>query len=113
MRVCEASNGVKLIQARNPWGEREWKGDWSDSSPLWTAELKKELDWENKDDGIFWMSLEDFVDQFTHFYGVRLYEDEFGKKWQHLTIRDEWTGSTSGGSVNHESYFKNPQYYVQ
>lgn len=28
--------GQKLIQLRNPWGETEWKGDWSDQSKKWT-----------------------------------------------------------------------------
>ena len=32
---------VKLVKLRNPWGHGEWKGDWSDCSPLWTPELRK------------------------------------------------------------------------
>ncbi len=31
---------VRLMKVRNPWGEGEWKGDWSDSSHLWTPKLK-------------------------------------------------------------------------
>lgn len=27
---------IKLIQLRNPWGDFEWKGDWSDNSDCWT-----------------------------------------------------------------------------
>ncbi len=27
---------LKLISLRNPWGKGEWRGDWSDRSPLWT-----------------------------------------------------------------------------
>lgn len=33
-------NGVQLVQVRNPWGQHEWTGDWSDNSPLWTEELR-------------------------------------------------------------------------
>ena len=34
LKVCE-TGGFKLLCLRNPWGSFEWKGDWSDSSPLW------------------------------------------------------------------------------
>lgn len=32
---------VRLCKLRNPWGEGEWKGDWSDESELWTDELRE------------------------------------------------------------------------
>lgn len=32
---------VKLCYVRNPWGKREWTGDWSDNSSLWTEYVKK------------------------------------------------------------------------
>ena len=34
-------NGVKLVRMRNPWGEGEWKGDWSDYSDLWTPSIRQ------------------------------------------------------------------------
>ena len=54
----------KLVKLRNPWGNKEWKGDWSDKSPKWTPALRRELKVTDRDDGSFWMSLEDF----THFF---------------------------------------------
>ena len=26
---------VRLVKVRNPWGKKEWGGDWSDKSKLW------------------------------------------------------------------------------
>ena len=26
---------VRLVKIRNPWGDHEWKGAWSDNSDLW------------------------------------------------------------------------------
>lgn len=52
--------GHQLLRIRNPWGEFEWKGDFSDSSPLWTNSLKKAVEYENSDNGMFYMALKDF-----------------------------------------------------
>lgn len=50
---------------RNPWGDHEWLGDWSDTSELWTEELKEALGMEEAEDGIFWMIDNDFFYYFT------------------------------------------------
>ena len=53
---------LKLVKLRNPWGEKEFIGDWSDKSPKWTNEIKKKVNFdEAKDDGIFYMSYDDFI----------------------------------------------------
>lgn len=71
-------NGVeeKLVKLRNPWGSFEWKGDWSDNSPLWTPALKECLDVKNRDDGIFFMSYSDFCKCFSIVEICHIY-DEF------------------------------------
>lgn len=52
---------VRLIKIRNPWGQKEWTGAWSDKSPLWTPELRKQLNAENANDGVFFISFEDYL----------------------------------------------------
>jgi len=64
---CRKVFEFQLIQLRNPWGTFEWKGDWSDDSPLWAQhpsvkaslmdDKQKELD---QGEGTFWMSFADF-----------------------------------------------------
>jgi hypothetical protein len=57
--------GQKLLNIRNPWGEFEWDGPWSDNSPYWTEEMIEEFRPNfDANDGAFWMSLEDFVAKF-------------------------------------------------
>ena len=55
----------KFICIQNPWGRFEWGGDWSKKSKLWTNELKKEFNLNEKEDGIFWMDEKDFCKYFT------------------------------------------------
>ena len=41
-KKIEDDNGkkVRLCQIRNPWGKKEWGGDWSDKSDKWTPKTK-------------------------------------------------------------------------
>jgi calpain-15 len=57
---------TKLVQLRNPWGKFEWTGKWSDNDAAWEAhpEVKKALKPTFEDDGIFYMSFEDFVNSY-------------------------------------------------
>lgn len=59
-----------LLQLRNPWGNQEWNGDWSDGSPLWQANpsIQKECGWMKKEDGLFWMSWQDFQTEYGAIY---------------------------------------------
>jgi hypothetical protein len=36
-----------LFKMRNPWGNHEWNGLWSDKSEIWTEELIQELEVED------------------------------------------------------------------
>lgn len=58
----------KLLKIRNPWGSLEWNGDWSDSSQLWTDELKKKAGYTSDEDGYFFMSFHDYLKFFTTTY---------------------------------------------
>mmetsp|Transcript_27993 Transcript_27993/g.36165 ORF Transcript_27993/g.36165 Transcript_27993/m.36165 type:complete len:481 (-) Transcript_27993:413-1855(-) len=64
--------GFRLVELRNPWGnDKEWNGDWCDSSPLWAEheEVAAECGVVQSDevvgDGKFWMSYDDFISRFT------------------------------------------------
>jgi calpain-15 len=65
----------RLLNIRNPWGGTEWTGDWSDHSPLWTPEIKKKLNWQDIDDGSFWMSFEDFSHYFSGITICKVHDD--------------------------------------
>ena len=51
------------------------KGDWSDDSKLWTAEIKDIVHFRSKNDGIFFMCLEDFQKYFFDITICYFYDD--------------------------------------
>ena len=53
-----------LFKLRNPWGKNEWNGDWSDNSNLWNERIKNQVNFKNKDNGIFFMNEKDFFNYF-------------------------------------------------
>lgn len=69
------SNGkeLKLLKIRNPHGETEWTGRWSDSAQSWDShpDVKERLDYRNENDGSFWMAFHDFVTFFDTFSVVK------------------------------------------
>jgi len=76
-------NGHQLIQCRNPWGQGEWNGMWSDDNNFgeWTEEMCEAVGKTFGDDGKFWMSIEDFVENTS---GAE-YARTFGPNWWKTT----------------------------
>lgn len=69
---------IKLLNIRNPWGQFEWNGAWSDNSPEWTEEMKEIFEpILDANDGSFWMSLEDFIMKFeaVNFCRIESFEE--------------------------------------
>jgi hypothetical protein len=88
--------GEKVVQLKNPHGQhgQEWRGDWSDGSSKWTKQAINKLHYEEKPDGIFWMSLEDFSWEYKNLYICRIFDDP---KWKKLEANGEWTGKRAAG----------------
>lgn len=75
---------IRLLKIRNPWGEREWTGPWGDGTIEWTPEWLELLNHKFADDGIFWISYEDWLKKFHFLDRTRL----FNTKWK---ITQQWT----------------------
>lgn len=66
----------RLLKLKNPLGTGEWNGEWGAASPLWTPQLKKELDYSAAQDGIFCMTFNEFVRYFVDVQ-ICLYEPAY------------------------------------
>ncbi|KAI4238817.1 MAG: hypothetical protein L6R40_005672 [Gallowayella cf. fulva] len=76
--------GERLLRIRNPWGDTEWQGPWSDGSEQWTPEWMELLNHRFGDDGMFWISYKDFLRKYQSLDRTRL----FGPEWR---ICQQWT----------------------
>ncbi|CAD8179009.1 unnamed protein product [Paramecium pentaurelia] len=84
LQVKEAK-GNKLLNIRNPWGNFEWKGAWSDTSPLWTQEIQNLVNFVNdSNDGQFWMCWKDFL---NYFKGVNICKV---RNWEEVRIKGKF-----------------------
>ena len=65
LSAVQLSNGARLVRVRNPIGKEQYKCAYSDSSSLWTPELRKEAGITEQaiNDGIFFMRVEDYLVQ--------------------------------------------------
>jgi len=98
LKICEAG-GNQLVQCRNPWGSGEWTGKWSDGdTESWTAEMKKATGAALKDDGKFWMSVEDFVNS----SGGVDYARTFGPNWKKVTRYSRFANQVLMGTAKRD-----------
>ncbi|XP_064089710.1 calpain-B-like isoform X11 [Macrobrachium nipponense] len=132
VKYCEintprVSGKIPLVRIRNPWGnEAEWVGPWSDKSQEWQfipEEEKEEIGLTFEHDGEFWMSLKDFLVNFTMLEMTNLNPDSIEDeditssvhhKWEMSVFEGAWIrGSTAGGCRNFlDSFWHNPQYRI-
>ena len=77
--------GVRLLCIRNPWGQFEWGGDWSDNDWHWTEEMIDAFN-PNFDasDGTFWMAYDDFFKYFTSISICKI------QNWQELRLKGKF-----------------------
>ena len=77
--VLKKPNGseIQLLKMKNMWGTNEWIGDWSDQSLKWTQEFKKAVGLQNKEDGVFWMSYDDYLQFYTTTHIAQVHSDYF------------------------------------
>lgn len=82
---------VKLVEMRNPWGSEGYTGPWSDSSDLWTPELRQTVEAATghgsaNDNGIFYMDIDSFK---RNFDDTQINQDTTGWSFDHFLMFDD------------------------
>uniref|UniRef100_A0A1A8MGP2 calpain-2 n=1 Tax=Nothobranchius pienaari TaxID=704102 RepID=A0A1A8MGP2_9TELE len=108
----------KLVRMRNPWGQVEWTGAWSDGSSEWNY-VTGDCPHANAEDGEFWMSFNEFLRNYSRVEVCTLtpdtIEDDSVKHWSISKFDGTWRrGSTAGGCRNNPyTFWMNPQFVIK
>lgn len=108
-----SGQNVPLLRLRNPWGNSEWQGEWSDRSPRWreiSPGVKREIGWTgDPDDGTFFMALPDFLACYEKIYLCKTLRDGLVR----VDVTSRWeTGKSAGGCSNCPTWMCNPQFTI-
>ncbi|XP_048237270.1 calpain-3-like [Haliotis rufescens] len=108
----DSGDNVYLLRVRNPWGNTEWKGPWSDESEEWSTIPAGAVQRVNIDDGEFWISLPDFLTYFSQTTICSLTPDFDSDGCSDsldnvLRIYGQWLGDTAAGFSDR---LQNPRY---
>ncbi|TKS82846.1 Calpain-11 [Collichthys lucidus] len=110
---------VKLVRVMNPWGRQEWNGKWGDKSDMWKRVRPEDQEkCFNREDGEFWMELEDFCHYFSDLCicceNPNFLDGDLSCQWQCMIYDGSWVaGKSAGGNVNERTFATNPQYRIQ
>ncbi|CDW79288.1 calpain family cysteine protease containing protein [Stylonychia lemnae] len=63
--VVHNNKKLRLMKLRNPWGKKEWKGDWSKLDQNWTPDLAKQFGLKYLKEGEFYMTTNDYFKYFA------------------------------------------------
>ncbi|XP_029699244.1 calpain-12 isoform X1 [Takifugu rubripes] len=130
VKVLNASVETLLLRLRNPWGFVEYRGPWSDKAKEWDdvdkAE-KEKIELIKKEDGEFWISVEDLSRLFDVVELCSVNPDTLTEEnppaspvpppsstWTISEHEGFWVpGSSAGGSRKYKrSFWKNPQFQL-
>ncbi|XP_077141832.1 calpain-1 catalytic subunit-like [Ranitomeya variabilis] len=111
---------IPLLRLRNPWGQVEWNGRWSDNSSTWllvdnATRQKLQLKGE---DGEFWMQMDDFLRCFDTLDICNLTPDlacsDYPHPWNSNSFEGKWVrGHNAGGCRNYKgTFWTNPQFLI-
>ncbi|XP_030355431.1 calpain-13-like [Strigops habroptila] len=122
-KIRYKNSWIHIIRIWNPWGHWEWKGAWSDNSPQWDhVEPKyRETLLRKKEDGEFWISCENFQEQFSLLYICNStptfldFGDQHCTTWsmeKHISL---WRPVLATGRKNYSpgADSMNPQYFFK
>ncbi|KAK0457825.1 uncharacterized protein EV420DRAFT_1687674 [Desarmillaria tabescens] len=98
LRAVECK-GKRFVVIRNPWGDSEWTGPWSDGSKQWTPEwleILPQLGHSFGDDGQFVMEYTDFLECWQQIDKTILFDAHWvmSSQWFHVTVQplpSAWT----------------------
>jgi len=112
LAVIQTTNGTRLLQLKNPWGNKGWKGRYSSSDrESWGSyAFRQEVGYNpdlaaKQDDGVFWICWDDILHYFQNFHmswNPALFRSR-------LTIHGCWPRS-QGPSDDTFNIGENPQY---
>ncbi|XP_051963675.1 calpain-9-like [Xyrauchen texanus] len=101
---------VMLVRIRNPWGNTEWKGAWSDEKGIeWrmvSSEEQRRVHRVQQNDGEFWMALSDFRQNFDMIEVCHLSDDTLNeggaikRPWQCTAHHGKWIPSLGPPQFN-------------
>lgn len=109
---------IPMIRLRNPWGQGEWNGPFSDGSPEWqkiSKDEREKIGLTFEEDGEFWMIFDDYCKYFVETAICRVVNTSMfslSKTWHEGLSHGAWKSpGRAGGCINHKTTFtSNPQF---